>query len=63
MAVVVKRGEQDLTEEALIQFCQGHLEGFKVPVRVEFMDQLPRNPGGKVLKRELKAKYFGQTES
>lgn len=60
MAVVVRKPGQSLSEQELIQFCEGHLEHFKVPTRVEFMDELPRNPAGKVLKRELKAKYFGQ---
>jgi len=58
MAVVVKKPGHELTEEALIQFCEGQLERYKVPARVAFMEQLPRNPGGKVLKRDLKSKYF-----
>ena len=63
MAIVVKKPGYDLSEEALIQFCEEHLERFKVPTRVEFVDELPRNPGGKVLKRELKSKYFGQRDN
>ncbi len=59
MAVVVKRPGFELMAEDLIGFCAERLERFKVPTRVEFLDVLPRNPGGKVLKRELKAKYFG----
>jgi len=61
MAVVVKKPGHDLSEEELIQFCGKHLEHFKVPTRVVFMGELPRNPGGKVLKRKLKEKYFGST--
>jgi long-chain acyl-CoA synthetase len=60
MAVVVRRPGHDLSEEDLIQFCEEHFEPYKVPSRVEFMDELPRNPGGKVLKRELKKTYFGE---
>lgn len=59
MAVTVKRPGHDLTEEALVRFCAGRLEPFKIPERVVFTEELPRNPGGKVLKRELKKKYFG----
>jgi len=59
MAVVVRKPGQELSEEELIEFCTKHLERFKVPSRVEFTDELPRNPGGKVLKRELKARYTG----
>jgi len=60
MAVVVRKPGQSLSEEELVRFCEGHLEYFKVPAKVEFMDVLPRNPAGKVLKRELKAKFFDQ---
>ena len=63
MAVVVKKPGYDLSKEALIQFCEEHLERFKVPTHVEFVDELPRNPGGKVLKRELKSRYFGPIDS
>jgi acyl-CoA synthetase (AMP-forming)/AMP-acid ligase II len=59
MAVVVNKPGQDLSAEALIEFCKEHLEPFKVPARVEFVEELPRNPAGKVLKRALKSKYFG----
>ena len=59
MAVVVKKPGRELSEQELIQFCETHLESFKVPTQVEFIDELPRNPAGKVLKRELKSRYFG----
>jgi acyl-CoA synthetase (AMP-forming)/AMP-acid ligase II len=59
MAVVVKKPGQDLTEEELIQYCEKDLEHFKVPTRVVFIDELPHNPGGKVLKRKLKERFFG----
>ncbi|MBW1788485.1 MAG: acyl--CoA ligase [Deltaproteobacteria bacterium] len=59
MAVAVRKSGSGLTAEALIDFAARRLEHFKVPTRVEFVEALPRNPGGKVLKRELKAKYFG----
>jgi acyl-CoA synthetase (AMP-forming)/AMP-acid ligase II len=57
MAVVVKKPGHELSEEDLIAFCRTQLEAFKVPARVEFIEALPRNPGGKVLKRELKKRY------
>jgi acyl-CoA synthetase (AMP-forming)/AMP-acid ligase II len=62
MAVVVKRPGYDLSEEALMRFCEEHFEHYKVPTRVEFVGEFPRNPGGKVLKRELKDKYFGERD-
>lgn len=51
--VVLKPGEK-LSAEEIIHHCKGALAKFKVPKEVEFMDQLPRNPSGKVLKRELR---------
>jgi long-chain acyl-CoA synthetase len=57
MAVVVKKDGFDLTEEALKDHCRKNLAGFKVPTKVAFIDQLPRNPGGKVLKRVLKERF------
>jgi len=51
--VVLKPGRQ-LTEQALIAHCRSRLAGFKTPKQVVFLDTLPRNPSGKVLKRELR---------
>jgi long-chain acyl-CoA synthetase len=51
--VVVKEGET-LTEEDLIKFCRSRMAVYKAPRYVEFIDALPRNPTGKVLKRELR---------
>lgn len=51
--VVVKPGQQ-VTEQALIAHCRSRLAGFKTPKQVVFMDALPRNPSGKVLKRKLR---------
>ena len=63
MAVVVTRPSHVLSEQELIQFCEEHLEHYKVPTQVEFIKELPRNPGGKVLKRELKREYFGEAKA
>jgi len=51
--VALKEGEK-LTEPDIIEHCQNKLAKFKVPKEVEFISQLPRNPSGKVLKRELR---------
>ena len=51
--VVLKSGE-NMTEGELIDFCRSKLAKFKVPKEVIFIGQLPRNPSGKVLKRELR---------
>ncbi|MGG3738076.1 fatty acid--CoA ligase family protein [Aeribacillus pallidus] len=43
-----------LTEEAIIQFCREHIADYKVPRLVEFLDELPKNTTGKILRRVLK---------
>jgi acyl-CoA synthetase (AMP-forming)/AMP-acid ligase II len=55
MAFVVLRPGQSTTAEELIAHCAGQLAKFKVPREVSFLEALPRNPSGKVLKRELRA--------
>lgn len=45
----------DLSEDELIAWCRQRLTPYRVPVRVIFVDQLPRNDVGKVVKRELAA--------
>jgi acyl-CoA synthetase (AMP-forming)/AMP-acid ligase II len=50
---VVVRPGHELTAEELIAFCREHLADYKCPRVITFMDALPRNPTGKVLKREL----------
>jgi fatty-acyl-CoA synthase len=47
---------------AVIDWCRGRLAGYKCPKSVEFLDELPRNASGKVLKRVLREPYWqGQT--
>ena len=52
-AFVVTRDGQKVTEEDVRGYVKQHLARFKVPREVEFLDELPRNPTGKVLKRVL----------
>jgi HIP---CoA ligase len=51
-AFVVRRGE--LSEEDVLAHCARELANYKVPKTVEFRGELPRNPSGKVLKRQLR---------
>lgn len=57
MAVVVLRPGESLTVEEVQEYCRARLASFKKPERVEFVDRLPRNALGKVLRKELKARY------
>jgi fatty-acyl-CoA synthase len=52
-AFVVKKSGAKLSEEDAKKYVKANLASFKVPREVEFMDELPRNATGKVLKREL----------
>jgi len=56
VAFVVARPGAGLTAEEVIQFCREGLADYKRPRVVEFMEALPRNPTGKVLKRELRSR-------
>ncbi|MEU6666799.1 acyl-CoA synthetase [Streptomyces sp. NPDC046727] len=56
-AVVVPRGE--VTEDQLIAHVKAKLAPFKAPKRVLFVDELPRNASGKILKRELRDRFSG----
>jgi acyl-CoA synthetase (AMP-forming)/AMP-acid ligase II len=61
-AVVVAKKEALTTAEEIIAFCKMHLAGYKIPKSVDFIDSLPRNPSGKILKRELREKYQANAE-
>ncbi|MDP3922619.1 MAG: acyl-CoA synthetase, partial [Hydrogenophaga sp.] len=56
-AVIVLKAGQTLTEAEVFKACDGHLAHFKTPKRVVFIDALPKNPSGKVVKRDLRLRY------
>jgi acyl-CoA synthetase (AMP-forming)/AMP-acid ligase II len=53
-AAIVLRPGETADEEEFRSFCSGQLADYKVPRYIEFLDSLPRNPAGKVIKGELK---------
>ncbi|QRY53212.1 long-chain-fatty-acid--CoA ligase FadD2 [Mycolicibacterium septicum] len=53
-AFVVKAEGADLDEDSVKTYVKEHLARYKVPREVVFLDELPRNPTGKILKRELR---------
>jgi acyl-CoA synthetase (AMP-forming)/AMP-acid ligase II len=56
-AVVVRKPGETVTQEEIIDFCKANLASYKKPKSVDFIDALPRNAMGKVLKRDLREKY------
>jgi long-chain acyl-CoA synthetase len=57
-AIVVLAPGQTLNEADVIEHCRERLAHYKAPTSVDVTDSLPRNPSGKILKRELRAPYW-----
>ena len=57
-AVVMLRPDARATEEELIAFCGERLADYKKPRSVDFVEELPRNPAGKLLKTLIRAPYW-----
>jgi long-chain acyl-CoA synthetase len=59
-ALVVLKENAQAAEEDIISFCKEHIAHYKAPKSVEFVESLPKNPQGKILKREIRSKYWKQ---
>ena len=57
-ALVILHEGQILTEQEVIDYCKANLASYKKPRSVEFVTDLPRNASGKVLKKDLREKYW-----
>jgi fatty-acyl-CoA synthase len=57
VAVVVPKPGAEVTEQDVIEHARRHLAGFKVPKHVVIGDALPKNPSGKILKRQLREEH------
>ena len=57
-AVVVRAPGSDVSSEEIIASCRTRLAHYKCPTSVDFAESLPRNPSGKILKRELREPYW-----
>lgn len=63
-AVVVLKPDSSVAADEIIAFARTRIAGFKVPKSVDFIEALPRNPSGKILRRELRAPYWeGRTRN
>ena len=56
-AIIVK-GEGDVDAQGIISFCEEKLSRYKLPRKVEFVESIPRNPSGKILKRVLREQFL-----
>lgn len=57
-AVVVLKKGMKATESEIIELCRRNLASYKKPTSVDFVDSLPITPSGKIVKREVKEKYW-----
>ncbi len=57
-AIVALRSGMTVTEEEVNALCRQHLASYKKPRTVEFVQELPKNAYGKILKRELREQYW-----
>jgi long-chain acyl-CoA synthetase len=56
--VVVLKPGANATAEEIIQHCKGQIAAYKVPKSVEFISELPKSGAGKILKRDLREKFW-----
>lgn len=57
-ALVVLRNQAHVSADALVAFTRERLAAYKLPKSIDFLEELPRNPSGKVLKRQLREPYW-----
>ncbi len=57
-AVIVAKKDCNPCADSVIDFCKKNIAGYKSPRSVEFVESLPKNPQGKILKKELREKYW-----
>jgi long-chain acyl-CoA synthetase len=57
-AIVVKKPGATVSAEQLLGYAREQIAGYKAPRSIDFVDALPRNPSGKILKRELRKPYW-----
>lgn len=61
-AVIMLRDGKTATVEEIREYCRGQLASYKIPSSVDFVNEVPRTPSGKILKRELRDAYWGGRE-
>ena len=61
-AIIVLKPGETATEDEIIEYCKEKAAGYKKPRSVDIVDDLPRNPSGKILKRVIREQYWGERE-
>ena len=59
---MVLKPDSKLDVEEMIEFCRDRIAGYKIPRQLEIIDEMPRNPSGKILKKELRKPYWEGVE-
>ena len=62
-AVIVLKPGEKMTDKEVIAYCREHLAGYKCPKSVDFAESIPMTPTGKLLKRELRKRYWAEFET
>jgi len=57
LAIVVPKPHSDLDQAAVEAFARDHMAGYKVPRRIEFLDEIPKTGSNKILKRDLRRQF------
>ncbi len=58
----MKAADIEITAGELLDWARERIAGYKLPKSVDFIETLPRNPTGKILKRELRRPYWGDKQ-
>ena len=58
MKCVIKAPDVELSEDDMINYCAKNIAGYKKPKSVDFVNEYPRSAVGKILKKEIRAKYW-----
>ena len=62
LAFVVVNSGASLELDEMIDFCRERIAGYKIPRKLELIEEMPRNPSGKILKKELRKPYWEGVE-
>lgn len=62
LAICEINPDSEPEQDELLEFCRAELAGFKLPRQIKFVEELPRNPMGKVLKNELRMPFWAGRE-